>query len=224
MSKPWIIVVAIICVSLCVIIFFVVACLLWLLIGLCIKCFLSNGTLQRLVRRNASITRGLKQAEIDSLPLSAYKAEDPEQKSSMSDFQYSSTQLGVIIFGLVVVILWMILVIYVECYLAPGNESDRTLLGLIRNSTASITGGLSQARINSLPLLAYKVEDPEQKLECSICLYTYQENQEVRKFPRCGHLFHVKCIDPWLESHDTCPFCRDRIVVHDDLAAPLLNV
>jgi Ring finger domain len=27
----------------------------------------------------------------------------------------------------------------------------------------------------------------------------------------CGHKFHDDCVAQWIESHDSCPFCRDRI-------------
>ncbi|XP_012858089.1 PREDICTED: putative RING-H2 finger protein ATL71 [Erythranthe guttata] len=43
---------------------------------------------------------------------------------------------------------------------------------------------------------------------CSICLADYGEADLIRLLPSCGHLFHLKCIDPWLILHPTCPVCR----------------
>lgn len=46
---------------------------------------------------------------------------------------------------------------------------------------------------------------------CSVCLLDYEGNDLLRKLPRCSHLFHVQCIDQWLESHCTCPLCRTAL-------------
>lgn len=35
-----------------------------------------------------------------------------------------------------------------------------------------------------------------------------------RCLPKCGHGFHVECIDMWLSSHSNCPICRAPIVVN----------
>lgn len=43
---------------------------------------------------------------------------------------------------------------------------------------------------------------------CSICLGEYKEGDLLRLLPVCGHLFHTKCVDPWLRLHATCPVCR----------------
>lgn len=43
---------------------------------------------------------------------------------------------------------------------------------------------------------------------CSICLMDYKESDLLRMLPRCGHLFHVTCVDPWLRMKLTCPVCR----------------
>lgn len=44
--------------------------------------------------------------------------------------------------------------------------------------------------------------------ECAICLSDYKPSDVIRLLQECGHLFHVKCIDTWLNVHPTCPVCR----------------
>ncbi|KAJ0968299.1 hypothetical protein J5N97_025216 [Dioscorea zingiberensis] len=50
---------------------------------------------------------------------------------------------------------------------------------------------------------------------CMVCLHGFEEEEEVRKLSKCGHVFHSCCIDAWI-SHGwlTCPLCR----------APLFNM
>lgn len=47
---------------------------------------------------------------------------------------------------------------------------------------------------------------------CSICLRDYKEGHELSSLPECHHLFHTKCIGPWLELNPTCPICRSSPV------------
>nr|CAD2128004.1 unnamed protein product [Meloidogyne enterolobii] len=55
------------------------------------------------------------------------------------------------------------------------------------------------------------VEDPntpEQERErCTICLCEFETGDELRGL-NCGHLFHMECIDPWLQQNKKCPLCR----------------
>ncbi|CAN6201419.1 unnamed protein product [Urochloa humidicola] len=48
----------------------------------------------------------------------------------------------------------------------------------------------------------------EEEASCSVCLGVFQTGETVRLLPVCLHLFHVECIDPWLDMHSTCPICR----------------
>ncbi|WVZ79928.1 hypothetical protein U9M48_027450 [Paspalum notatum var. saurae] len=48
----------------------------------------------------------------------------------------------------------------------------------------------------------------EEAVTCSVCLGAFQAGETVRLLPVCLHLYHVECIDPWLETHSTCPICR----------------
>ncbi|KAL6876370.1 hypothetical protein ACP4OV_012942 [Aristida adscensionis] len=48
----------------------------------------------------------------------------------------------------------------------------------------------------------------EEAAACSVCLGAFQRGETVRLLPVCLHLYHVECIDPWLEKNATCPVCR----------------
>lgn len=45
---------------------------------------------------------------------------------------------------------------------------------------------------------------------CTICLYTYIDEDQVVILP-CKHYFHKNCLSPWLVSNRTCPQCRSDI-------------
>jgi hypothetical protein len=45
---------------------------------------------------------------------------------------------------------------------------------------------------------------------CCICLAIMKLNEEVTKL-KCKHIFHVKCLEKWLENKEECPFCRGKI-------------
>ncbi|PON42090.1 43kDa postsynaptic protein [Parasponia andersonii] len=87
--------------------------------------------------------------------------------------------------------------------------------------------GLDEATIRSYPKLPYS----EAKLKktnststcCSICLGDYKATDMLRQLPDCGHLFHVKCVDPWLRLHPTCPVCRTS-PIPTPLSTPLAEV
>ncbi|KAL9303897.1 hypothetical protein ACSQ67_021160 [Phaseolus vulgaris] len=44
--------------------------------------------------------------------------------------------------------------------------------------------------------------------QCVICLAEYKEKELLRIIPKCGHTFHLSCIDMWLRKQSTCPMCR----------------
>ncbi|CAI0394095.1 unnamed protein product [Linum tenue] len=47
--------------------------------------------------------------------------------------------------------------------------------------------------------------------ECVVCLDSIKQGQWCRKLPGCGHLFHRRCVDPWLVKVPACPICRARV-------------
>ncbi|KAK9698555.1 hypothetical protein RND81_08G112900 [Saponaria officinalis] len=48
---------------------------------------------------------------------------------------------------------------------------------------------------------------------CAVCLYEYEDGEEIRRMRNCQHVFHRSCVDRWIE-HDrkTCPLCRKPFV------------
>ena len=53
-------------------------------------------------------------------------------------------------------------------------------------------------------------KDVLEEPNCCICLCSMKIGENVTKL-KCGHLFHFKCLDKWVENKDACPFCRGKI-------------
>jgi len=75
--------------------------------------------------------------------------------------------------------------------------------------------GIDEATLKTYPKLRYsQLQEKEGKQGsttvscCSICLGDYKDKDVIRLLPDCGHVFHLKCVDPWLRLHPTCPVCR----------------
>ncbi|KAL5562285.1 hypothetical protein UlMin_032032 [Ulmus minor] len=44
---------------------------------------------------------------------------------------------------------------------------------------------------------------------CSVCLVEFEKEDLVSQLSKCGHVFHMECIEKWLDCHHfTCPLCR----------------
>ncbi|KAL0724250.1 hypothetical protein Bca4012_038849 [Brassica carinata] len=80
---------------------------------------------------------------------------------------------------------------------------------------AAANKGLKKKVLRSLPKLTYSPDSPpaDKLADCAICLTEFSAGDELRVLPQCGHGFHVSCIDTWLESHSSCPSCRQILVV-----------
>jgi len=61
--------------------------------------------------------------------------------------------------------------------------------------------------ISQIPILPYSPA-PNRDSECIICRYEFLESEEVMAL-LCSHLFHPKCLKPWLEYNSKCPVCRE---------------
>ncbi|KAI4311535.1 hypothetical protein MLD38_036421 [Melastoma candidum] len=71
-------------------------------------------------------------------------------------------------------------------------------------------GGLEPVMVAAIPTMKFdrKAFSSFDDAQCSICLGEYEEKEVLRIMPKCGHSFHVACIDVWLRKKSTCPVCR----------------
>ncbi|MQM00397.1 hypothetical protein Taro_033134 [Colocasia esculenta] len=95
--------------------------------------------------------------------------------------------------------------------------------------------GIDEATLMNYPKLLYaqfkaaaadhgaKEEDAGNALCCSIFLADYKDTDVLWRLPDCKHLFHLKCVDPWLRLHPTCPVCRTS-PLSSPLPTPLAEV
>ena len=72
----------------------------------------------------------------------------------------------------------------------------------------------ARAAIQQLPSMVW---GSQRGCECSLCIEAFELGQVVREL-RCGHRYHLKCIDRWLidaqsgSTHRRCPLCgRDPL-------------
>ena len=66
--------------------------------------------------------------------------------------------------------------------------------------------GLSPRSIASQPVRDISSEE-DSVFTCSICLEDIRTGDRVRAL-RCGHVFHIKCVDEWLAQRAECPNCN----------------
>ncbi|KAG6427575.1 hypothetical protein SASPL_111821 [Salvia splendens] len=117
--------------------------------------------------------------------------------------------------GVSVGILLLITTITLASYYCTRNTNTHTSLPRAqRHDPVAMPGegGLDEATLTAYPKLLYsKVKqhkDSSTAACCSICLANYKPTDMLRALPECGHFFHLRCVDPWLRLHPTCPLCR----------------
>jgi E3 ubiquitin-protein ligase RNF13 len=67
-----------------------------------------------------------------------------------------------------------------------------------------------RANLRKIPTKKFKKGEDDFD-SCAICLDDYEDGEKLRLLP-CSHVYHTKCIDPWLtRGRRQCPICKRRI-------------
>ncbi|CDP12054.1 unnamed protein product [Coffea canephora] len=68
-----------------------------------------------------------------------------------------------------------------------------------------------------LPVVKFsEISDLAAPESCAVCLYEFEDDDEIRRLTNCRHIFHRSCLDRWMD-HDqkTCPLCRTAFIPED---------
>ncbi|XP_010473193.1 PREDICTED: RING-H2 finger protein ATL57 [Camelina sativa] len=95
--------------------------------------------------------------------------------------------------------------------MSPG----RSFTSFVPSQPFTSRRGLDSQAVRSLPVYPYTKVSKQRIQDCVICLSEFEQGETVKVIPHCGHLFHVECIDTWLSTHVTCPFCRSSQLFSD---------
>jgi E3 ubiquitin-protein ligase ATL10/75/76/77/78 len=104
---------------------------------------------------------------------------------------------------------------------AAGGGEVAASPSVAASSCAGVRGGIKKRALRSIPVEVYVGRDEKEEEEeeeagsgdvCAICLGEFADGEKVRVLPRCGHAFHVPCVDAWLLSRGSCPTCRRPVM------------
>ncbi|RDX76862.1 RING-H2 finger protein ATL70, partial [Mucuna pruriens] len=149
------------------------------------------------------------------------------ESSNISGYSYG---IGISI-GILLLIVTITLTSYfctrTRVSIAPHSRNRRNSRNVLETQHSVVDVSLDEATILSYPTLLYsqaKLKKSDSTATCcSICLADYKGTDVLRVLPDCGHQFHLKCIDPWLRLHPTCPVCRTS-PIPTPLSTPLAQV
>ncbi|XP_074581995.1 RING-H2 finger protein ATL1-like [Curcuma longa] len=99
-------------------------------------------------------------------------------------------------------------VFVMKCCLNTHHSSRRRQSPSL--SSASEQRGLAESTIRAIPTFRYR-QLSVGAAECAVCLSEFQEQERIRLLPSCLHVFHIDCIDTWLQFNANCPLCRASI-------------
>ncbi|KAL3813042.1 hypothetical protein ACJIZ3_014310 [Penstemon smallii] len=82
------------------------------------------------------------------------------------------------------------------------NTSHQTQDRIIRST--SRVSGVDKIVIKSLDKTVIEcLKGSRDEIECAVCMAKFEDIEILKLLPKCKHLFHLDCIDLWLEEHSS---------------------
>jgi hypothetical protein len=106
----------------------------------------------------------------------------------------------------------------------PVSDTTRSqeIIAEQDNATMKIGQIAKEYDVANLPTYCFRASSHEcSNSECGVCIESYEDGDAVTKLP-CGHVYHIDCIQSWLNEHCTCPSCRYELT--NDVASPSNSV
>ena len=66
--------------------------------------------------------------------------------------------------------------------------------------------GLTDAQTASLP--GVKIDSRFEGTRCAVCCVEFDLEEEACQLPRCKHVYHRECVEPWFKENKACPTCK----------------
>jgi hypothetical protein len=78
----------------------------------------------------------------------------------------------------------------------------------LEEAMGNVKVSYSRAQIESIPIctLSEDEDDP-----CTICQIELSAGEIVKRLPKCGHFYHIECIDEWLDGKKKCALCLQEV-------------
>ncbi|GMG99700.1 hypothetical protein Nepgr_001540 [Nepenthes gracilis] len=129
----------------------------------------------------------------------------------------------------VVTIATMLLFYFLREHFLLRAAASRTAPGILSiDDHHSPSRGIDPSLLQTFPVFTYsevkgrnKVNGKGVVLECAVCLNRFEGHETLRLLPKCEHVFHPQCVDPWLATHTTCPCCRANLAPEPGESTPV---
>ncbi|CEF68433.1 Zinc finger, RING-type domain and Zinc finger, RING/FYVE/PHD-type domain-containing protein [Strongyloides ratti] len=101
--------------------------------------------------------------------------------------------------------------------IAPNENVFEGILRIVENIDEVANARrnrLSDVEIARIPIVEVTEEQEKNESQCTVCMDIFVKNELVYKLA-CKHIFHKQCLNPWVQSHRSCPVCRQEIKPYD---------
>ena len=95
---------------------------------------------------------------------------------------------------------------------AEGIDTDAMTyeeLCELGDSVGKVVCGLTDAQIESLPIVV--IDESTQGTKCAVCQVEFELGEDARELPRCRHVYHFECVQPWFAANKACPTCKTEV-------------